>query len=51
MSTFTYADERQWVHEEVVGHAIGPCTLWRVDDISFSFLKMPANYELSLHRP
>jgi len=50
MSKFTSVDERQWIHEDLVGHAIDRCTLWRDEEISFSFVKMPANYDLSLHK-
>ncbi|WP_433297265.1 cupin domain-containing protein [Pseudonocardia sp. CA-142604] len=50
MSEFTSVDERQWIHEDVVGHAIDRCTLWRDDTISFSFVKLPPNYDLGLHK-
>ena len=51
MAKFTQVDERQWIHEDVVGHAIDRCKLWYDGHgVSFSLVKMPANYELSLHR-
>ncbi|WNM31764.1 cupin domain-containing protein [Streptomyces sp. Li-HN-5-11] len=51
MPKFTQVDEREWIHEDVVGHAIDRCKLWYDGHgLSFSLVKMPANYELSLHR-
>ena len=51
MAKITQADEREWIHENVVGHAIDRCKLWYDGHgVSFSLVKMPANYELSLHR-
>ena len=51
MAKFTQVDERAWIHEDVVGHAIDRCKLWYDGhDISFSLVKMPPHYELSLHR-
>jgi quercetin dioxygenase-like cupin family protein len=51
MPTITRVDEREWIHEDVVGHAIDRCKLWYDGHgVSFSIVKMPANYQLSLHR-
>ncbi|MEH0553990.1 hypothetical protein [Streptomyces sp. B21-101] len=51
MPKFIQVDEREWIHEDVVGHAIDRCKLWYDGHgLSFSLVKMPANYELSLHR-
>ncbi|MBR8640507.1 cupin domain-containing protein [Streptomyces tuirus] len=51
MPKFTQVDEREWIHEDVVGHAIDRCKLWYDGHgLSFSLVKMPADHELSLHR-
>ncbi|MDX3233970.1 cupin domain-containing protein [Streptomyces sp. ME19-01-6] len=51
MPKFTQVDERDWIHEDVVGHAIDRCKLWYDGHgVSFSLVKMPADYQLSLHR-
>lgn len=51
MAKFVLENEREWIHEDVVGHAIDRCKLWYDGhDVSFSLVKMPPNYELSLHR-
>ncbi|WNM35718.1 cupin domain-containing protein [Streptomyces sp. Li-HN-5-11] len=51
MPKFVQVDEREWIHENVVGHAIDRCKLWYDGHgLSFSLVKMPPNYELSLHR-
>lgn len=51
MPKFTQVDDRAWIHEDVVGHAIDRCKLWYDGHgISFSLVKMPPDYELSLHR-
>lgn len=50
MPTITHVDEREWIHDDVVGRAIERCRL-RYDGqgVSFSIVKMPAKYHLSLH--
>lgn len=51
MPKFTTVDERDWIHEDVVGHAIDRCKLWYDGHgLSFSLVKMPPSYELSRHR-
>jgi quercetin dioxygenase-like cupin family protein len=51
MPKFTSVDEREWLNENLVGHAIDRCKLWYDGEgVSFSLVKMAANYELSLHR-
>ncbi|MFF5979430.1 cupin domain-containing protein [Streptomyces olindensis] len=51
MAKFTQVDEREWIHENVVGHAIDRCKLWYDGHgVSFSLVKMPPHHELSLHR-
>ena len=51
MPKFTQVAERDWIHENVVGHAIDRCKLWYDGhDVSFSLVNMPSSYELSLHR-
>ncbi|MDX3233923.1 cupin domain-containing protein [Streptomyces sp. ME19-01-6] len=51
MPKFTQVHEREWIHEDVVGHAVDRCKLWYDGHgISFSLVKWPANYELSRHR-
>jgi quercetin dioxygenase-like cupin family protein len=44
-------NDRTWIHEDVVGHAIDRCNLWYDGhDVSFSLVEMPASHRLSLHR-
>ena len=51
MAKFIQVHEREWIHEDVVGHAIDRCKMWYDGhDISFSLVKMPENHKLSLHR-
>ncbi|WIX75047.1 cupin domain-containing protein [Amycolatopsis carbonis] len=51
MPKFTQVGEREWIHEDVVGHAIDRCKLWYDGHgLSFSLVKMPPDHELSLHR-
>ncbi|WP_213571164.1 cupin domain-containing protein [Rhodococcus sp. USK13] len=51
MPTYTPADEREWIHEDVVGHAIDRCKLWYDGhDVSFSLVKMSWNSQLTRHR-
>lgn len=44
-------DDRTWIHENVVGHAIDRCKLWYDGHgVSFSLVNMPPDHRLSLHR-